>query len=166
MTTVRPAGPGDGPGCAAVWIDAGRYYQALDPHAFQIPAAAGLAASFENDIAAAGPDQLHLVADPGDGTVSGLLVAALQHPGTRPDHELVRDQSRLRLYIRILAVVSAHRRTGTGTALLTAAQTWAAGRGATVALLDTYLRSPTSVPFYEHRMGYTRRAVVFRRELG
>jgi hypothetical protein len=117
MTTVRPARPGDGPGCAAVWIDAGRYYQALDPAAFQIPDADGLAASFENDIAAAGPDQLHFVADPGDGTVTGLLVAVLRHPGARPDHELVRDQSRLRLHIQILVVLSAHRRTGTGTAL-------------------------------------------------
>jgi hypothetical protein len=30
----------------------------------------------------------------------------------------------------------------------------------------TYLHSPLSVPFYEDRMGCTRRAVVFRKDSG
>jgi hypothetical protein len=31
--------------------------------------------------------------------------------------------------------------------------------------LDTYGASPLSVPFYERRLGYTRRAIVFEKRL-
>lgn len=48
---------------------------------------------------------------------------------------------------------------------MTAAEAWAGERGVAVVSLDTYLRSPTSVPFYESGMGYARRAVIFRKEL-
>ena len=42
-----------------------------------------------------------------------------------------------------------------------------AGRaqGAAVAVLDTNLLSDLSVPFYEDRMAYRRRAVIFRKAL-
>ena len=56
------------------------------------------------------------------------------------------------------------RRSGVATALLAAAHHWGAQAGATLASLDTYADSPTSVPFY-HRMGYTRRAVILDRPL-
>jgi len=39
---IRLAQAGDGPGCAEEWVDIGRYYQALDPRTFQIPAVDGL----------------------------------------------------------------------------------------------------------------------------
>jgi hypothetical protein len=48
--------------------------------------------------------------------------------------------------------------------LLAAAHQWGARAGATLARLDTYADSPTSVPFY-HRMGYARRAVILDRPL-
>jgi GNAT superfamily N-acetyltransferase len=162
---VRPARQGDGPGCADLWIDVGRYYNALDPQAFQVPVLEGLAESFEQDIANASSDELHLVAEV-EGSVVGLLVAGLQRPGPHPEHQLVRDLSRLRLFVQILAVAGPHRRRGVGTALMTVAQTWAHERGVATIALDTYLGSPTSVPFYESRMGYARRAVIFRKELG
>ena len=38
-------------------------------------------------------------------------------------------------------------------------------RGAEVVTLDTNLRSPLSVRFYENRMGYQRHGVIFRKEL-
>jgi GNAT superfamily N-acetyltransferase len=161
---VRRARQGDGRGCAELWIDVGRYYNALDPRAFQVPSSEGLAESFEQNIANASSDELHLVAEV-EGTVVGLLVAGLQRPGLRPEHELVRDLSRLRLFVQILAVAGSHRRTGVGTALMTAAETWAHQHGVAIVSLDTYLRSPTSVPFYENRMGYARRAVIFSKEL-
>ncbi|MFI5896402.1 GNAT family N-acetyltransferase [Actinoplanes sp. NPDC051513] len=162
---IRAARPGDGPGCAEIWMDVGRHYSDLDPVAFQVPDAAGLADSFEQDTADADADQLRLIAEV-DGAVGGLLVAVLHRPGPRPEHELVRDLSRPRLFVQILAVAERHRRTGVGTALMTAAESWARERGAVTVMLNTYLRSPTSVPFYERRMGYGRRAVVFRKDLG
>ena len=42
-----------------------------------------------------------------------------------------------------------------GTVLMTAAEQWAVQQGAEVITLETDLNNPTSMPFYEHRMGYT-----------
>jgi GNAT superfamily N-acetyltransferase len=160
---IRPARPGDGEGCAEVWTDVGRYYNALDSRAFQVPNSEGLAESFEQDIANADADQLRLVAE--DQGIVGLLIAGLVRPVKRPEHELVRDLSRLRLLVHALAVSAPYRRTGVGTALMAAAETWGREHGAVIVSLDTYVHSPTSVPFYEGRMGYARRAVIFRKEL-
>lgn len=38
-------------------------------------------------------------------------------------------------------------------------------QGADIVRLDTYANSPVSVPFYEDRMGYQRRSVVFEKQL-
>ncbi|HEX7993925.1 MAG TPA: GNAT family N-acetyltransferase [Streptosporangiaceae bacterium] len=54
---------------------------------------------------------------------------------------------------------------GVGGALLDAAETWGLSRGARVARLDTYVGSPVAVPFYEDRMGYERRSIVFQKQL-
>lgn len=162
---IRPARPGDGAGCAEVWIDTGRYYHALEPGTFQIPSRDGLADSFERDIADVASGRLYLVAEVG-ATVAGLLIATLHEPGPHPEHALTRDRTRPRLFVDLLAVAGPHRRSGVGTALMTAAETWAADHGATTISLDTYLHSPLSVPFYENRMHYARRAVAFRKELG
>jgi hypothetical protein len=37
-----------------------------------------------------------------------------------------------------------------------AVEEWARSRGAVIALVDTYIKSPLSMPFYEQRMGYSR----------
>jgi hypothetical protein len=41
----------------------------------------------------------------------------------------------------------------------------ARSRGEVLVALDTNLRSPLSVPFYEDRMGYARHGVIFRKYL-
>ena len=46
-----------------------------------------------------------------------------------------------------------------------AVERWARERGAVCAMLDTYAASPLSVPFYEQRMGYQRRAIIFQKRL-
>jgi GNAT superfamily N-acetyltransferase len=144
-------------------MDAGRYYVSLDSRVYQLPSSEGLAESFEQDIASASADQLRLVAE--DEGIVGLLVADLRQPVRRPDLELVRDLSHLRLFVQLLAVSAPYRRTGVGTALMLAAEAWARQHGALIVSLDTYAENPTSVPFYESRMGYARRAVIFRKEL-
>lgn len=45
------------------------------------------------------------------------------------------------------------------------AEEWGRERGAVIALLDTYVGSEVSVPFYEQRMGYARRALRFKKRL-
>jgi GNAT superfamily N-acetyltransferase len=54
---------------------------------------------------------------------------------------------------------------GAGAALLKAAESRGRERGAEIVRLDTYAHSPVSVPFYEERMGYTRRSIVFQKWL-
>ncbi len=44
-----------------------------------------------------------------------------------------------------------------------AAEDWGRRKGAVVAVTDTNLCSPLSVPFYEHPMGYLRQAVILRK---
>ena len=45
------------------------------------------------------------------------------------------------------------------------ASAWGRDRQARIVRLDTYAHSPVSVPFYEERMGYQRRAIVFQKHL-
>lgn len=46
-----------------------------------------------------------------------------------------------------------------------AVEDWGRSRGAEVIVLETETNNPLSVPFYEHRMGFTPQAVVFRKEV-
>jgi GNAT superfamily N-acetyltransferase len=67
--------------------------------------------------------------------------------------------------VNLLAVAEGYRRQGVGTALMEAAEEWGRANGAVVAVTDTNLSSPLSVPFYVERMGYRRRAVLRRKAL-
>lgn len=168
VAVIRPARPGDGEGCARAWTDAGRYYAPIVPDVIQEPDPGGLAEWFERGIAEIqDEDALWLVAatDGSGGQVVGMIEAVIQRP--RPDGhwQLQRDQSRTRLLINALVVAEDYRRQGVATRLMDAAEDWGRGRGATVALTDTNLHSALSVPFYEQRMGYVRRAVILRKPL-
>jgi hypothetical protein len=59
----------------------------------------------------------------------------------------------------------AFKRIGVPSQLVEAAEEWGRSQGATVAICDTFIDSPLSMPFRENRMGYTRRAVIFRKPL-
>jgi GNAT superfamily N-acetyltransferase len=163
--TIREIRAGDGEGCAQAWQDAGRYYASHVPDIIHKPQAEGLAEWFEQAIARPrGDDELWLAAEH-DGQVIGLIEAAILHPSPDAHWQLQRDLSRPRLAITALAVTAARRRQGTGTALMKAAEAWGQSKGAIVAVTDTNLHSPLSVPFYEHRMGYHRQAVILRKLL-
>jgi GNAT superfamily N-acetyltransferase len=152
---------------ARVWLSAGAYYADLDPAHFQLPSAGGLAESFEADITATseGGDKLRLVAER-DGLVAGWLTAHLERPAANAAYQLVRELGWIRLIVDALVVEQPLWRQGTGTMLLTAAESWGRGHGASVVSLDTYVHSPVSVPFYERHMSYQRRSIAFVKELG
>lgn len=165
---IRASRPGDGAGMARVWLSAGAYYAGLDPAHFQVPAADGLAESFEDSITAAAraadEDALELVADTG-GIVAGWITARIQHPSASAARQLVREHSWTRLLVNALVVDQELWRQGIGTALLEAAEAWGRARGAEIAQLDTYIGSTVSVPFYERHMGYQRRSILFQKPL-
>jgi GNAT superfamily N-acetyltransferase len=165
--TVRDIRPGDGAGCARAWTDAGRYYAAFVPEVIQVPEQDGLAAWFEEGIGAARTeDELWRVAEVAGHGVAGVIEATVVRPGPDARWQIQRDAGRTRLVVNLLVVAEDYRREGVGTALMEAAEEWGRSRGATVALTDTNLSSPLSVPFYERRMGYERQAVALRKALG
>lgn len=157
---IRNQQPGDGEGLARVWESAGRYYAELAPELFQVPVSDGPA--FERAIVP--QDAVHLVAE-ADGVVAGWLTARLERPVPAPERQLVRDLGRTRLMVDALVVDRARWRQGIGGALLSAAETWGRERGADLVQLDTYADGPVAVPFYEQRMGYRRRAIIFEKRL-
>ena len=101
-----------------------------------------------------------------DGYVAGWLAARIQLPDQDAAAQLMREPGWIRLAIDVLIVDTPAWRHGAGTALLEAAESWGRDRGAHVARLGTYAHSPVSVPFYENRMGYERRAIIFQKNLG
>jgi GNAT superfamily N-acetyltransferase len=100
-----------------------------------------------------------------DGRVIGCLTAHLILPQPDSASQLTRDQGRTWLSVDALVVMEDYWRHGTGSALLEAAESWGRAKGAEVVKLDTYAHSPVSVPFYEQRMGYRRRGIVFEKPL-
>jgi GNAT superfamily N-acetyltransferase len=163
---VRPARPGDGAGLAQSWLDAGSYYAALAPELFQLPASQGLVEWVEERLARPRPsDTIWLVAEVA-GQAVGDIHAQLQRPMQDAGRQLVREVGQLRVFVNALAVQATYRRRGVGTRLLEAVEAWGRQQGATLISLDTFIESPLSVPFYELRMGYQRRAIIFQKRLG
>jgi len=161
---VRRVRPGDGPGCAQAWLDAARYYTDLDPDSFQVPDESGLTEWFEQQNARSNPGIATLVATVGS-EVAGFAVAEFQAPMADAHRQMVKAAGQSRVYVNALVVAEQFRRAGVGTALMEAVERWALDRGAELVSLDTNLRSPLSVPFYEDRMRYARHAVIFRKLL-
>ena len=162
---IRPLAAGDGEGCAGAWLDAARFYTAMDPDSFQIPAEDGLADWFEQYNTADDPNALRLAAMVRD-ELAGFVMAELQAPLPDANRQMVRAVTCASVYVSALIVAERYSRSGIGTALMTEVERWATSRGAHLVSLDTNLRSPLSVPFYENRMGYTRHAVIFRKAVG
>jgi GNAT superfamily N-acetyltransferase len=161
---VRPVRPGDGPGCAGAWVDAGRHYAAIDAVQFQIPTEDGLVDWFERLHANLAANRLVLVACV-QQDVAGFVSAVLNSPQPDAQWELIRHLGQSRVFVEALVVAERYRRQGVGTALMTEMERWARQQGATSVSLRTSLRSPLSMPFYEERMGYMRDGAVFRKRL-
>jgi GNAT superfamily N-acetyltransferase len=165
IVKVREFQPGDGDGLAQVWVDAGRYYTQLDPERFQVPDVAGLAEWMEERwTLRQGEAQFGRVASL-DGQVVGMISAVLHEPLDTAPRQLMRELSFRRVMVNALGVRTAFWRMGIGRQLMQAAEAWARAHRAQVIILDTYIHSPVSVPFYEQHMGYTRQSVYFSKRL-
>ena len=162
---VRAARPGDGDAIARVWLSAAAYYADLDPAHFQVPSGQGLAGLFDKAITDAGADVLQLVAEL-NGRVAGWLSARVNHPDQDAAVELAREHGWTRLIVEVLIVDGGQWRLGIGTVLLDRAESSGRDKGARVARLGTYARSPVAVPFYEEHAGYSRRAIIFQKSCG
>ena len=162
---LREFRAGDGTGIAALIRENAAFHVELAPDYFRHPDEDGLVELVETDSEwRASPDHLALVAEVG-GEVAGYVEATLQPPHETARWQSQRDLGETRLHISFLGTADRFKRAGVGTALVEAAESWGREQGAAVAICDTYIASPLSVPFWEERMGYTRRAIVFRKEL-
>ncbi|GIH14020.1 GNAT family N-acetyltransferase [Rugosimonospora africana] len=163
---VRPATVDDAAGLAQLWIDSGRFFASINPDTAQEPDPDGLVEWFAElyQKLVADPSMLVLTAAV-DGTLAGELSARLLEPLPSAARQVQSDFRRRRVHVDSLSVAEPYRRSGVGTALMTAAERWAVERGAEVVTLESNADNPTSMPFYEHRMGYRRHEVVFRKVL-
>jgi GNAT superfamily N-acetyltransferase len=162
---IRVPRVGDGADLARVWLDTATYYARLDPELFQIPDTDELAQWCEDSALKGASENTHVLVAEHNGQVVGFISATVHPPLEDAAHQIVQDVGLTRLVIDALAVQQADWRRGIGGQLMDAIEDWGRSRGAVIALLDTYIASPVSVPFYEQRMGYRRRALYFRKTL-
>ena len=162
---VRPARTSDAIDLARNWIEVAHHHVELDPEAAQVPSTDGLVDFFKELLGRhRSEDSVWLVAEI-DGQVIGDISARLERPAKDAERQVMRYPGEMRVYIDALGVAEAFRREGVGTRLMQTIEQWGRDRGAVRVMLDTHARSPLSVPFYERRMGYRRRSIVFEKRL-
>jgi GNAT superfamily N-acetyltransferase len=162
---VRDATAADAEGITSLSRENGAYYAQLAPDDFRVPDEEGFVEFIrDDDDWRARPDTISLVAEV-DGEVAGYLEASLQTPVESARWQAQRDLAETRLLIGFVGTADRYKRRGVATRLVEAAEAWGRAHGASVALCDTFVDSPLSVPFWEERMGYRRRAIVFRKSL-
>jgi GNAT superfamily N-acetyltransferase len=162
---VREFRKGDGDALVEMSFENSRYYTELAPDYFKRPAEEGFAEFLESDEEwRSAPENLALVAEV-DGEVAGYLEATIQPPLESAQWQGQRDLAATRLYINYVGTRDAFKRRGVATRLVEEAEAWGRSQGATVALCDTYIDSPMSVPFWDERMGYARRSIRLRKPL-
>jgi GNAT superfamily N-acetyltransferase len=150
---------------ADAWREFGRYYADIDPQQFRVPEADGLPSWFESRVKdERGDDALWLVAERGERLI-GFVEAEIWPPTEDADLHLMRELSEPVLKVGSIMVLEDEPGSGVGTALMSAAERWGRDRGATRAVVISYANSPSSVPFYEHRMGYERHTIGFLKQL-
>ena len=162
---VREYRDGDAAGIVQISRDNARYYAALAPDYFKIPDDEGFIELVEKDGEwRDAPENLALVAEV-DGRVAGYLEASVRPPLETARWQAQRDLAHARLAINFVGTADVFKRKGVATQLVEAAEEWGRAKGAVIAICDTYIDSPLSIPFWEQRMGYERRAVILRKPL-
>jgi GNAT superfamily N-acetyltransferase len=162
---VREAHPGDGAGLARIWMQNAAYYVDLFPTDFRLPTDEALSTRLDEGLARERDEsRLWLVAEV-EGEVAGQLVAHVEPPVENVERQMLSHLAETRLFIDALGTADAHKRRGVATALVEAAEEWGRGKGATVAILDTYVRSDVSMSFWENRARYTPHSMIFQKRL-
>jgi len=160
---VRPARHGDGEAIASLSRDSADYYCDLAPSAFRHPDENEHAAWLDSFLPIEGDDAIGLIAELG-GEVVGYIESRLEEPLKSARYQTDPTLGERRLFINALLTARTCWRRGVGSALVEAAEAWGRERGAVLAVMDTYAKSPVSVPFWQGR-GYRTHAVIMRKRL-
>jgi GNAT superfamily N-acetyltransferase len=165
--TIRPAGVADAAQLVELWVEFGSYYDAIDPVQFQIPQRDGLLEWMERDLQRERPaDELWLVADRG-GMLVGYVRAQILRPNDADaSRHILRTVGVTTVKTDSLMVTDSERRLGVATVLMESVEIWGQEREASEAFVISYAKSPTSVPFYEARMGYQTQTTGYWKALG
>ncbi|GHJ54959.1 hypothetical protein Nm8I071_42660 [Nonomuraea sp. TT08I-71] len=147
--TVRPAGVADLPSLVDLRLANAEAHIALNPEIYRVPQREAVVRHFTAVLAdEAGRDAV-LVAEDHDGRVVGMIeVLPLSDP---PEHQILRPEPSAQVHTVVLPDA---RGLGVGSALLAAAQRWAADRGITYLSAGIHHRNTAAVRFYR-RHGYT-----------
>ena len=163
---IRDVGIKDTSSVTDLWVEFGAYYEAIDPVEFQTPRGHDLVQWIADGISKErSDDELYVVADL-DGEVVGYLRAQIFRPEDGAERHVLRTAGETTLKIDGLMVGESARRVGVATGLVNHAEAWGRARGATEAFVISYGTSPTSVPFYERRMGYVPKTTGYWKGLG
>ena len=163
--TIREATADDAPGITRIGLENSAFNAQIAPELFRIPDVEGFVEFIADDSEwRAQPTSLALVAE-AEGEIAGYLEASLQEPMETARWQGQRDLGKIRLHINYVGTADEYKRRGVATRLVETAEEWGRACGAAVAVCDTYIDSPLSVPFWEERMGYDRRAIIFRKPL-
>lgn len=158
---IRQAHPGDGQGLADVHLNTAATLHQLDRSRFKLPDTDGMAEWIDADLATIGEEWNCFVAEEA-GRIVGQVEAKVHAPLDSARYQTMSNLAGIRGEVNSLGVLKSHRRRGIGKALMAAAEDWLKDRGARVVILDTWLRSPESVPFYDS-IGYERVSIIFER---
>lgn len=161
---VRDAQPGDGAPLAGIWLDVARYYGACPPDASDVPNDGGLAEGFEDNLKEDLPENRRTLVAEVRGEQAGWVTGHLEPPHTGRRSQRRSPDRETRLVVEAL-VVALLWPTGHRVAVTCEIEAWAALQGATMSTLDTYIHRSVSVPFYERRIGYSRRSLHFVKRL-
>jgi GNAT superfamily N-acetyltransferase len=162
---IRDVRIDDAPSLAEALREWGRDYAEIDAEAFRVPDAEGLVEWFEEQLREERDDDVLWLVAERERELIGYIQAQVWRPSKDASRQIMRDASETLLKIDALLVTATARRDGVGTALMEAAEAWGNTRGATQAIVISSAHSPTSVPFYEDRMGYARTTIGFSKRL-
>lgn len=156
---------GDGQAIALMTLENTAYYLSLAPDSFRVPDEEGFVEFLEPGPDANTETTLALIAEI-EGEVAGYLEAHMLPPLDSARYQSVAYLTHHRLWINYVGTFQKYWRRGVASALVIAAEAWGKERGAVLSMCDTWLGSPVSLPFWEARMGYERRAVILQKPLG
>ena len=141
------------------------FYSKLDPETFQVPPEQALVEFFEGLLKKnRAEDTLWRVAVD-QSVVIGSVMAHIRRPVPSSHVQLERVLAESVLVVDALEVDPSHQRSGYGRRLMAIAESWGRDQGSTTAMLETFARSPLSIPFYERGLGYKRHAIIFEKHL-
>jgi GNAT superfamily N-acetyltransferase len=146
--SVRPAVPADVDSLVRLRVTNAEAHLVLDPHVYRVPDRGAVLRHFTAVLAEGATDHAVLVADVADRVVG--MVEVIRRPDP-PDHQILRPEPSAQIHT---VVDDEARSSGIGSALLGAAERWAAAQGITYLSAGIHHRNERAVRFYG-RHGYT-----------